>query len=222
MGTVSLDLGAGTAVIAGAPTPIGVDGSGAVLLDGERLRPLTFGERGAAIRAAASCPDPVDALARGVHALASASASASTGIGIGIGTSASGTGGTVTSQVLALVLAGADDEPHDTPGLAETALLAIRACGWAPEQLDAARAADVDELARALAGAGPAEDSWTRLRLSGDSPERVRAELAADLLTRAVRRPGTDQLPPQWTSRCRRPPSPRPAPGRTGPPERPG
>lgn len=175
MAQVSVDLGTGTATVAGRKVTIREHPAGLRLygLDGPVLRALTFGERQFAVRAALGCEDPPEALARGVLRLALGDQQAQQDDPV--------------LEALALYLAGAtvDDQPGQ--GLADVALLVVRATGWSATELDAATAASIDAWALSLAppSAGAA-DGWTRLRLAEGTAAETRAKLAANLLARAA------------------------------------
>ncbi|MEV0644060.1 hypothetical protein AB0I28_02230 [Phytomonospora sp. NPDC050363] len=178
MAKVSVDLGNGTATVAGRAIAVGEHPDGLRLHgpDGPVLRSLSFGERRFAVRAAEGCPDPADALARSVGRLALGEETADAAV-----------------EALALFLAGAREETGTGPGLAEAALAVVRATGWTATELDAAVATSVDELAGGLIPPSlDADDGWTSLRLAPASVAEIRNDLAADLLSRAARRPAAE------------------------------
>jgi len=181
MTKVSVDLGTGTASVAGLDITVGEHPDGLRLHgpDGPVLRALSFGQRRFAVRAAEGCPDPADALARSVGYLSLGREPADAAV-----------------ETLALFLAGAREDGGG-PGLTEAALAVLRVTGWTAAELDAADAAAVDDLARGLIPAAPeTDDGWTRLQLAPATVEETRAELAADLLSRAARRPLAEEYGP--------------------------
>jgi hypothetical protein len=177
MGSVTLDLGAGTATVAGVTVPVASCPDGAVLVGDVQVRPLTFGERTRAALACATSSDPAAALVATIHAIATTPPSDPR--------RPAGSAEVAVAQVVALVLAGADED-GEALDFAETVLLVARATGWSPSQLDAMSAVEVDALARSLMP--PEQDGWTRLRLAPESVEQVRAGLSAGLLARALPR----------------------------------
>src|SRR6185312_6373762 len=116
-----------------------------------------------------TCTDPREAVVSAIRALAAEPMSAPFGTPSAI------------VDVLALVLAGARTDKGG-PGLTDAALRVVRATGWSPEQLDSARASDIDALAAALTPdpAGP-DDGWTTVTFAGPSAGDDVDQLLADL-----------------------------------------
>jgi hypothetical protein len=170
--SVILDTASGQALIGGTVMAVSQAGPGGELQiggsSGPILRPLRFGERTRVVVSAASSPSALDSLCRGIlHAA----------------TVQEGTGDRTVQEVLALALAGADQE---APSFAASALRVARAAGWEFNQLYEAEAAEVDRLAIYLGGPTP-DSGWNRIVFasSADTLEGVRRELGEQLLKRA-------------------------------------
>jgi hypothetical protein len=177
--SVVFNLAQGEALIAGTiAIPVTEAGAHGELQTGGGtiLRPLTFGERSRSVgRSAISVP----ALCQGILQTAQVRA-----------------GGDPPQilEVLALALAGADQEP--VPPFAESVLRVARATGWSFAQIYDAEAAEIDRLAVYLGGPAefPPDAGWNRIvfrssptpgDFGGDVLDYVRHTLANQLLRRA-------------------------------------
>ncbi|MFL7792785.1 MAG: hypothetical protein AB8I69_11645, partial [Anaerolineae bacterium] len=136
---------------------------------GPILRPLTFGERTRAVSRAALSPLPRENVCAGILDMA---------------TVQPGAANRAIQEILALILAGGDQE--QAPSFAETVLLVARGTGWGPAQLADTPAAEIDRIAIHLGGR-QRESSWNRLLLASspaDELASIRDDLADDLLKR--------------------------------------
>ena len=139
--------------------------------DGPILRPLTFGERTRAVVRARTTSTPRAGVAGAILQAATAQ---------------SGVGERPVLELLALALAGAE---QDAPPFTATVALLARSLGWDYARLTAAEAADVDRLAIYLAGSPPASSSWNQLLLAHSPDDELsgwRDALCDTLLRRAV------------------------------------
>lgn len=179
---IVIDSLRGEARLGEISVPITDAGSSGELQIGGRqgtvLRPLTFGERSRVVARAALSSQPVEGICAGILQMAT----------VQQGTSDQSIPG-VMQEILALVLAGADQE--QAPSFAETTLLVAYATGWSPAQLAEAQAVEVDRLAIHLGnrqGAG-----WSRIRLTSESVDPltiIRTDLANTLIRRSDTAPG--------------------------------
>ncbi len=179
-GRVIIDTLGGQALLGNVCVKVAEAGSNGELEieGGTILRPITFGQRTRISARASLSPTPRENCAAGV---------------LSASTVRAGTDDTLVLEVLAMVLAGADESGFP---FAETTLTIARAAGWSHADIAGAEAADIDRLARHLSRNQP-DDGWTRLVF--DSPPSqeladIRDALANNLLERVDSTPLGDRV----------------------------
>ncbi len=164
---------------AGTAGELRVGGAG-----GPVLRPLSFGERTRIVAGLAGSPQAVDRLGAAIAAAALVEP---------------GPADALLLEILALAMAGADGP--DTPHFSAAALTVARTLGSDLRQLYALEAAEVDRLARYLAGPlAPAatDDGWQQVIFLAASPtslEAIQRQLVLQLLARGTPEAHASDLP---------------------------
>lgn len=146
--------------------------------DGPHIRALSFGERFSLVSLSAGSSDPADTIA--VTVLQAAT--------LKQGSRSFTAEETAAVEALALSLAGADTAE---PGFINTLMKVAHATGWSMEQVDAAPAGRIDQMALQLEPArAEADGGWTRLVFNPDANNEnataltIRERLARNLLRR--------------------------------------
>ena len=146
--------------------------------DGPHIRALSFGERFSLVSLSAGSSDPADTIAVSVLQAAT----------IKQGSRSFTAEETAAVEALALSMAGAETAE---PGFINTLMKVAHATGWSMEQVDAAPAGRIDQMALQLESARAEADSgWTRLVFNPDANDEnltartIRERLARNLLRR--------------------------------------